>query len=56
MLARARVRLTREIDWRRHRLAFTGAAITVILLVAIWVRQIATTDLGRIETFFRGMH
>jgi 4-amino-4-deoxy-L-arabinose transferase-like glycosyltransferase len=44
----------RDIDWRRHRLAATGAAITIGILATIWIRQIVLTDLRRIEGFFSG--
>lgn len=46
--------LGRQVNWRRHRLALAGAAITVAVLAGIWIRQVALTDLGRIEAFLRG--
>jgi hypothetical protein len=44
----------RQVDWRRHRFALAGTAITVAVLAGIWVRQVALTDLSRIEAFLRG--
>jgi hypothetical protein len=36
--------------WRERRPAVVGAAATVLMLVALWVRQIVLVDAGRIRS------
>jgi hypothetical protein len=39
------------VEWRAKRLAVIGAAVTVVMLLASWVRQVALIDQGRIRDF-----
>jgi hypothetical protein len=38
--------------WRERRPALVGAAATVLMLVAVWVRQVVITDSARIRSLF----
>jgi 4-amino-4-deoxy-L-arabinose transferase-like glycosyltransferase len=40
-----------SVEWRAKRLAVIGAAVTVVMLLASWVRQVALIDQGRIRDF-----
>jgi hypothetical protein len=40
-----------NVEWRAKRLAVFGAAVTVVILLASWVRQVALIDQGRIRDF-----
>jgi 4-amino-4-deoxy-L-arabinose transferase-like glycosyltransferase len=42
--------------WQERRPAFVGAAVTVLMLMAVWVRQIVLVDAARIRALLDNVH
>jgi hypothetical protein len=44
-----------HIQWAQQRLALCGAALVVLVLMAIWIDQIAVADAGRIRALIQAV-
>ena len=50
--AKALLTARRPLELRERRSALLGAAVTLLLLVGVWIRQVAVVDAERIRALF----